>query len=115
MQLSTKNRTHWPLAGAGLWNQWQSYGARWLVFGVVVELFQPIVDDVDQFWLQKLHQAVFGLFYGAACAVTFTLAQNSLNVSRRKWRSWAIAFAAWMGMKLLFVIVMSDEVGCIVK
>lgn len=115
MQLSTKNKTCWALAGTGLWNQWQSYWARWLVFGVVVELFQPAVDDIDQFWLQKLYQAVFGLFYGAVCAVTFTIAQNSLNSPRKKWRTWAIVFASWMTVKLVFVTAMSDAGGCIVK
>ena len=115
MQLSTKNRTHWPLAGAGLWKEWQSYAARWLVFGAVVEMFQPVVNDIDEFWLQKLYQAVFGLCYGAACAVTFTLAQNTLNSTRKKWRTWAIVFASWMTVKLVFLTMMSDAGGCIAK
>jgi len=115
MQQSTTNKTHWPLAGAGLWKQWRGYAMRWLVFGVVVELFQPVVDASDQFWLQKLYQALFGLFYGAACAVTFTLAQNTLNVPRMKWKSWAIIIASWMIVKLGFVTVMSDAAWCSAK
>jgi len=115
MQQSTTNKTHCPLVGAGLWNQWQGYATRWLVFGVVVELFQPVVDDIDQFWLQKLYQAVFGLGYGAACAVAFTVAQNTLNSPRKKWRTWAIVFASWMTVKLVFVAMMSDAAGCIAK
>ena len=70
-------------------------------------MFQPIVDDLDHYWLQKLYQALFGLLFGAVCGVVFTLAENTFNEPRVKWKSWSIVIATWLAVKLVFVSVMA--------
>lgn len=80
---------------------------RWLLFGGIVGLFQPIENELDHFWLQKLYQGLFGLFFGAVCALVFTLAENTLNVLRVKWKSWFIVVATWLTVKLVFVSVIA--------
>ncbi len=87
----------------GLWYKWRGYTVRWLLFGLVVSLFQPIVDNLDQLWEQKLNQGLGGLAFGAVCAVVFTLAENSLNVPRIKWKSWLFVFVTWLSVKVIFV------------
>src|SRR5450759_581389 len=64
---------------ADLWKSWRVYLVRWLIFGAVAGLLQPVVNNFDQFWEQKLYQMLSGLPFGLACAVVFTLAQNKLN------------------------------------
>lgn len=115
MQLSTTSNAPGISSRPGLWKHWQGYLVRWLMFGVVVELFQPVVNDMDQYWLQKLQLAVFGLFFGAVCAVAFTLAQNTLNVARVKWKSWSIVIATWMAVKFVLVSVMTATSACLAK
>ncbi len=70
-------------------------------------MFQPIVDDLDHYWLQKLYQALFGLLFGAVCAVVFTLAENTFNVLRLKWKTWLIVIATWLAVKFAVVSVMA--------
>ena len=80
---------------------------RWLIFSAIVNMFQPIVADLDHYWLQKFYQALIGLFFGAVCAVIFTLAENTYNMFRVKWKSWFIVIATWLVVKLVFVSVMA--------
>jgi hypothetical protein len=87
----------------GLWYRWRGYTVRWLLFGLVVSLFQPIVDNLDHLWEQKLNQALGGLLFGAVCTVIFTLAENSFNVPRVKWKSWLFVFVTWLSVKVIFV------------
>lgn len=70
-------------------------------------MFQPLVDDLDHYWIQKLYQALFGLFFGSVCAVVFTLIENTYNALRTKWKSWIILIATWLVVKLVFVSVMA--------
>jgi len=84
---------------------------RWLIFGGIVGMFQPIVDDIDHYWLQKLYQGLFGLLFGAVCAVVFTLAENTLNVLRVKWKSWLLVIGTWLAVKLVFVGIMTAAGG----
>ena len=70
-------------------------------------MFQPIVDDLDHYWIQKLYQALFGLFFGLVCAVAFTLLENTYNALRVKWKSWVIVAAAWLIGKLAFVTALA--------
>jgi hypothetical protein len=39
--------------------------------------------------------------------VVFTLAENTLNVIRLKWKSWLIVIATWIVVKVAFVSVLS--------
>ncbi len=80
---------------------------RWLIFGGIVGIFQPLENNVDQTWLPKLDQGLFGLFFGAVCAVVFTLTENTFNAPRIKWKSWLIVIATWLIVKLVFVSVMA--------
>lgn len=72
---------------------------------------QPIVDDIDHYWFQKLCQGLFGILFGAVCAVVFTLAENKLNVLRVSWKSWLIVGATWLVVKLAFVSAMAAAGG----
>jgi hypothetical protein len=96
---STSTATPHP----GLWYRWRGYTVRWLLFGLVVSLFQPIFDNLDHLWVQKLNQALGGLVFGAMCAVVFTLAENFFNVPRVKWKSWLFVFLTWLSVKVILV------------
>lgn len=80
---------------------------RWLIFGGIVGLFQPLENKLDEYWLQKLYQGLFGLLFGAVCAIVFTLSENKLNGPRVKWKSWLIVMATWLTVKLVFGSVMA--------
>lgn len=84
---------------------------RWLIFGGITGMFQPLVDDLDHYWLQKLYQALFGFLFGAVCALVFTLAENTCNVRRTKWKSWFIVVATWLVVKLAFVTALAMAGG----
>jgi|GEM_PF-966457 len=107
MQPSIPTKVHWSSSHASHWYRWRGYLVRWLIFGGITGLFQPIVDDLDNYWIQKLYQALLGLFFGAGCAVVFTLAENTYNGLRVKWKSWFIVVATWLVVKLVFVSVMA--------
>ena len=92
----------------GLWYRWRGYTVRWLLFGFVVSVFQPIVDNLDHLWQQKVNQALAGLLFGATCAVAFTLAENRFNTPRVQWKSWALVIATWLIVKVTFVSVMAQ-------
>lgn len=93
-------------ADAGLWKLWRVYLVRWIIFAAVAGLAQPVVDHIDQFWEQKLYQVLGTLPFGLACAVVFTLVQNTLNIQRARWKSWGILLTTWMGMKFVFLGIM---------
>jgi len=103
MDSSHQNSEHWPQVGTGPWTRWWGYLVRWLVFGVVVSVFQPVADDLEKFWQQKTFQALFGLLFGFVGAVIFTLAENRLNTPRVKWKTWLIVLATWVVVKTIFV------------
>ena len=98
---------HWPPVGTGLWTRWWGYLVRWLVFGVVVSVFQPVGDDLAPFWPQKGFQAALGLLFGLAGAVLFTLAENRLNTPRVRWKTWALVLVTWVIVKTIFVTVLA--------
>jgi hypothetical protein len=107
MPTSMPTKAHWSSPNASHWYRWRGYTVRWLIFGCITGMFQPIVDDLDHYWLQKLYQALFGMFFGVVCALVFTLAENTYNVLRVKWKSWFIVVATWLVVKLVFVSVMA--------
>lgn len=111
MQPSIPTKAHWASPDAGHWYRWRGYTVRWLIFGGVVGMFQRIVEDLDHYWLQKLYQGLFGLLFGAVCAVVFTLAENMLNGPRIKWKSWLLVIATWLTVKLVFVSAMAAAGG----
>ena len=76
---------------------------RWLIFGLAVSVFVPVAESTEPWWPQKLTQAAVGLLFGLVCAVVFTLAENSLNTPRVAWKSWGIAAATWLLVKVAFV------------
>ncbi len=94
-----------------LWYRWRGYTVRWLLFGLVVSLFQPVVDDLDHLWEQKLNQGLAGFVFGSACAVVFTLAQNMLNWPRVKWKSWLFVILTWLSVKVVIVSTMALASG----
>ena len=103
MQPSTPDKAHWSTTDSGLWKRWRGYLVRWLIFGGIVGMFQPVVDDSHRYWQQKLNQGLFGLLFGAVCAVVFTLSENKFNVQRTKWKSWLLVLATWLAVKVVFV------------
>ena len=107
MQPSIPTKAHWSSPDASHWYRWRGYTVRWLIFGCITGLFQPIVDDIDHYWLQKLYQALFGIFFGVVCAIMFTLLENSYNALRIKWKSWVIVVMTWLVVKLVFISVMA--------
>ena len=111
MQPSIPTKAHWASPDASHWYRWRGYTVRWLIFGGTVGMFQPIVADLDHFWLQKLYQGLFGLLFGAVCAVVFTLAENTFNALRAKWKSWLLVIATWLLVKLVFVSAMAAAGG----
>ena len=110
MQPSVQTKSHWSTPSSGPWYRWRGYTVRWVMFGVIVQIFQPI-DDGDDYWQQKLYQAFSGLLFGVLCAVVFTLAENKLNAPRIKWKSWSIVVATWVIAKIVFVSVLAATGG----
>lgn len=95
----------------GLWYRWRGYTVRWLLFGLVVSLFQPVVDDLDLLWEQKLNQGLGGLVFGSVCAVLFTVTQNTLNRSRVNWKTWLFVVLTWLSVKVILVSTMTLASG----
>ena len=103
MHMPPRANDHWPAVGTGLWTRWWGYLIRWLVFGFVISIFQPVVDEDARYWQEKTSQALLGLSFGLACAVAFTVAENKLNTPRVKWKTWLIVVATWLTIKVAFV------------
>ena len=102
MQPSMPDKAHWSTTDSGLWHRWRGYTVRWLIFGGIVGLFQPVADS-DRYWEQTLYQGLFGLLFGAICAVVFTLSENRFNTPRVKWKSWLLVTLTWLAVKVVFV------------
>jgi hypothetical protein len=105
MKTNPSPNDHWPRAGTGIWMRWWGYLVRWLVFGLVVHLFQPVADGQAYFWLQKADQALIGLTFGLVGAVVFTVAENTLNTPRVRWKSWVIVVGTWLVVQVIFASV----------
>jgi len=93
-------------ADAGLWKLWRVYLTRWLAFAALAGFSQPVTNHMDQFWEQRGYQVLDALPFGLTCAVVFTLAQNTLNIQRTRWKSWLILLSTWMGVKFGFFGIM---------
>ena len=107
MKNSSATTANWPPVGTGIWMHWWGYLFRWLVFGLVVHVFQPVSSDLTYFWVGKLDQILVGLSFGLAGAVVFTVAENTLNTPRVNWKSWLIVLASWLVVKVAFVSVVA--------
>lgn len=94
----------WP---HGIWARWWGYLVRWLVFGLIVHLLLPVPEGVSERWLEKLQQALMGLVFGLVCALIFTLAENLLNPSRLRWRTWSLIISTWLIAKVAIVSVLA--------
>lgn len=97
----------WPQVGQGLWARWWGYLVRWMVFGVVVGIFQPVDDGVDGPWQRLLVRVALGLAFGVVAATVFTLAENTLNTARVKWKTGLLVVSTWAVVKALFVTVLA--------
>jgi hypothetical protein len=102
MHSTTPHDERWPPVGAGLWTRWWGYLARWLLFGVLIGAFAPVIDGPEPWWQRKLYQVAVQALFGLACAVVFTLAENSFNTPRVKWKSWALVAASWLLVQIVF-------------
>lgn len=93
----------WPQVGAGRWTRWWGYLVRWLVFGVVVSLFQPAGDSQGVLWQHLSVRLALGIAFGVVAATVFTLAENTLNPARTQWKTWLLVLLTWALVKALFV------------
>nr|WP_315848160.1 hypothetical protein [uncultured Rhodoferax sp.] len=93
----------WPQVGAGLWTRWWGYLARWLVFGIVVGLFQPVDDGVGELWQRMSLRLALGASFGVVAAILFTMAENIFNTVRVWWKTWLLVLLTWAVVKALFV------------
>lgn len=98
----------WASEPTGPWYRWRGYAVRWLLFGLLVSVLQPVTEQSTSPWQEKGAQALAGLLFGAACAVVFTLAENRFNTPRRAWKSWLIVLATWLLVKVLFVSTLAQ-------
>lgn len=90
-------------APVNLWTRWRGYLARWLLFGLVISVFQPVADAQTSYWLQKTYQGLAGLLFGLACALVFTPLENKFNTPRQRWKTAALVFASWLLVKVVVV------------
>ena len=95
-----------PSTIGNLWWRWRGYAVRWLLFCLIVQLFQPVPAG-DGYWQFKFEQALLGLAFGAACALVFTAVENTFNVARSSARTWLFVALTWIAVKVLFVSAMS--------
>lgn len=103
MDNTDASKEHWPQVGTGLWTRWWGYLIRWLVFGVVVGLFQPVQEDPAHYWELKAIQAALGVLFGVVAAVVFTVVENKFNTPRVKWKTWGLVMLTWLVVKACFV------------
>jgi len=85
------------------WYRWRGYTVRWLLFGLVVSVFQPVDEHLNFLWQQKVNQALAGLLFGGVCAAVFTLCENTFNTPRVPWKSWSLVVGTWLVVKVTFV------------
>ncbi len=103
MQPTLPIKPHWSNDPQGPWYRWRGYTVRWLLFGLIVSVFQPANGENNPLWLQKLDQALMGLSFGSVCALVFTFSENRFNTPRVAWKSWLIVLGTWLVVKVLFV------------
>lgn len=104
MASNLDNHIHWP---HGTWTNWWRYCVRWLVFAVVVQVFQPVEKTSNGLLVAKLAQLGTGLLFGLLCAAVFTVAENKLNATRVRWRSWLLVLLTWGLVKACFVTALA--------
>ena len=102
MHSTTPHDAHWPPVGTGRWTRWWGYLARWLLFGLAIGLFSPVVDGPEPWWQRKIYQVLVQLGFGLACALVFTLAENAFNTPRVQWKSWAIVLGTWLLVQVVY-------------
>lgn len=107
MEKSDSALPPWPQVGAGLWTRWWGYLVRWLVFGVVVGVFQPVDDGVNGLWQRLFVRVALGLAFGLVAATVFTLAENTLNAARVRWKTGLLVVLTWAIVKALFVTALA--------
>lgn len=98
-QITTPN----SLASNSLWTLWRTYLWRWLLLGLIGGGLQPVLNNLDNFWYQKLYQMISGVPFGLACFAVFTPLQNWINTPRVRWKSWLTVVGTWMGVKFIFL------------
>ena len=103
MQTATPENSFKHPLGSGLWTRWRGYTARWLLFGLLIHVFGQVPDGAEPWWQGKVYLAALGLLFGLACALLFTLAENGWNTRHQRWKTWALVFASWLVVKVVFV------------
>ena len=79
--------------GFGYYIRW------WLLLGAIGGLLTVVEQPDEHFWKVKLVQVIWGLGSGVIFAVVFTPIQNLANAGRKRWLTWVIAIAVWLGVK----------------
>ena len=81
-----------------LTKDWKYYFGWWC-FWVVIRTFttlpqpSPNAEGVTLWYVTNFATAVC---FGMVCAAAFTLAQNTLNIARKRWVSVALAVLIWL-------------------
>ena len=88
-----------------LWFRDLGHYAIWfVVWGALLAFLQPATSQQMSgtgFWSVKVQHALLGAGFGVLCAGAFAVLQNGLNGTRRKWLSWLLAIATWLGVSLV--------------
>ena len=105
MPHTASQKIPWSAEPRGRWYRWRGYTVRWLLFGLIVGVFQPATSDSHPVWLQKLDQVLMGLSFGAVCAGVFTLSENQFNAGRIAWKTWLTVIGTWFAVKVVFASV----------
>ena len=85
------------------------YAGWYMLWGMLFACLQPVAPDALKgvpLWTAKLHQALFGAGFGAACALAFTVLQNGFNRSRTKSISWIFAIGSWAVLSMAVALAL---------
>lgn len=89
------------VASTSLVKGWRHYLLWWCIWMGIGGLLQPVGSGDGDFWRFKLIQVTWGIGFGVVCSALFTLTQNTLNIQRKRYLTWLVAFVIWTAMKLV--------------
>lgn len=82
-----------------IWKDFTYYLIRWCFWYGLGGVLIPTTGDG-----QLLPNVIFGIAFGAVLAVVFTVMQNTVNASRKRWVSWAGVIAILVITKIIVVM-----------